>query len=191
MRRNGWAIVMLVVATTAAGAWSLRLAGGMSTGHPTWTEVAWPFPMDEWGQGKAYRCGAADCGSEVDVYFRAKIGFCNCTTGVSDDAELERLSDFDLVGGRVDALAAGQPVRVGWMQGRSRPYRVAPPGPSGQEAYSVVFNHECDAMVALAVFDGRQRQEIERHADEFLNSDVVLQWARATLGLGPAPALSH
>ena len=53
---------------------------------------------DQWGKGKAFHCKAADCGTEVSLYVRAKIGFCNCTTGVADDEELERLSDFDLMG---------------------------------------------------------------------------------------------
>ena len=57
-----------------------------------------PFPMDEWGKGKAFRCAATDCGVEVNLYLRAKVGFCNCTTGVSDDEELERLADFNLMG---------------------------------------------------------------------------------------------
>ena len=61
--------------------------------HPVWSEMQWPFPMDQWGKGKAFRCKASDCGSEVSVYVRAKIGFCNCTTGVSDDEELDRISD--------------------------------------------------------------------------------------------------
>src|SRR6478609_3108339 len=66
--------------------------------HPVWSEMQWPFPIDQWGKGKAYRCKAADCGTEMTVYLRAKIGFCNCTTGVSDDDELDRISDFDLLG---------------------------------------------------------------------------------------------
>lgn len=53
--------------------------------HPDWTEVQWPFPTDEWGKGKAFRCNATDCGAEVNLYIRAKIGFCNCTTGVQSD----------------------------------------------------------------------------------------------------------
>ena len=40
-----------------------------------WTEAAWPFPMDQWGLGQAYRCAAADCGVAVVVYLRAKVGF--------------------------------------------------------------------------------------------------------------------
>ena len=62
--------------------------------RPVWTEAQWPFAADEWGKGKAFRCEAANCGVEVNLYIRAKIGFCNCTTGVSDDEELDRLADF-------------------------------------------------------------------------------------------------
>src|SRR3954471_10100443 len=92
------ALAALFAAAGLAGALGVWIAGHRDAAalaaHPVWTEVAWPFPMDEWGQGKAYRCRAADCGGEVDVYVRGKIGFCNCTTGVADDIELERLSDF-------------------------------------------------------------------------------------------------
>lgn len=93
--------------------------------HPIWTEVQWPFPTDEWGKGKAFRCDATDCGAEVNFYIRAKIGFCNCTTGVSDDDELARLSDFNLMGDKPSVLAPGHPIAVAWMKGRSRSYAIA------------------------------------------------------------------
>jgi hypothetical protein len=64
--------------------------------HPAWSEAKWPFPVDQWGTGRAFLCKAEDCGVEVDLYLRAKIGFCNCTTGVSDDEELERVADVTL-----------------------------------------------------------------------------------------------
>ena len=41
---------------------------------PVWSEVPWPFPMDQWGKGKAFTCKAADCGTQVTLYIRAKIG---------------------------------------------------------------------------------------------------------------------
>ena len=57
----------------------------MSSGdRPVWTEAAWPFPIDQWGQGWAFQCKAADCGIDVNLYLRPKIGFCNCQTGVAD-----------------------------------------------------------------------------------------------------------
>ena len=24
--------------------------------NPVWTEMQWPFPVDEWGKGKAFHC---------------------------------------------------------------------------------------------------------------------------------------
>ena len=108
--------------------------------------------MDEWGKGKAFQCKAADCGTEVNLYIRAKIGFCNCTTGVADDEELERISDFDLIGDKLAALGAGRPIAVAWMKGRSRPYAIWPgPAARRRSALSVAFNDRCDAIVATAV----------------------------------------
>jgi hypothetical protein len=75
--------------------------------RPVWTEVAWPFIVDQWGKGKAFQCKAADCGVEVNFYIRAKIGFYNCTAGVSDDDELDRLSDFSLMGDKLSMLGPG------------------------------------------------------------------------------------
>ena len=66
--------------------------------------MAWPFLPDEWGKGKASIAVPPTAGREVNLYIRAKIGFCNCTTGVADDAELERLSDFNLMGDKIAVL---------------------------------------------------------------------------------------
>jgi hypothetical protein len=92
--------------------------------HPGWAEMQWPFPVDQWGKGKAFRCTGTDCGVEITVYLRAKLGSCNCMTGVADDAELDRMSDFDLVGSEVTPLGPGRPISVAWMQGRSRAYAL-------------------------------------------------------------------
>ena len=75
----------------------------------------WPgrFPTDQWGKGKAFRCKARDCGTEVNLYIRAKIGFCNCTTGIADDEELDRLGDLDLIGSEV-APRLGRAGRSPW-----------------------------------------------------------------------------
>src|SRR3982750_1477624 len=108
--------------------------------QPTWTEVPWPFPMDQWGKGKAFVCKAADCGAEVTVYIRAKIGFCNCATGVADDAELDRISDFALFENKLHALGAGKPIAVAWMKGRSRAFAIAANPRSAKSALSIGFN---------------------------------------------------
>ena len=150
---------------------------------PVWTEVQWPFPLDQWGRGKAFRCAAADCGTEVNIYLRAKLGFCDCTLGVADDTELERMSDFDLIGNYVSPLGAGRPITVAWMKGRSRAYTMTAPNPPGTTAISVAFNDRCDMISALAVLPHDRPADIEPSMIEFLNSSTVLQWAEVTLGL--------
>ena len=150
--------------------------------QPTWDEVAWPFPMDQWGKGKAFVCKAAHCGTDVTVYIRAKIGFCNCATGVADDEELDRISDFDLFGNKLTALGPGQPIAVAWMKGRSRAFSIAG-SPAQKSALSVGFNDRCDAIVATAVLRDARPGAIEPAVLAFLNSRTVLRWAEVTLGL--------
>lgn len=151
--------------------------------HPAWSEMQWPFPMDQWGKGKAFRCKPSDCGTEVFVYVRAKIGFCNCTTGVSDDEELDRISDYELLGSNPVALGPGRPIAIGWMKGRSRAFSVGGTQVAGPSALSVGFNDRCDAIVATAVLGREQTAAIEPAVMEFLNSKTVLQWVGVTLGL--------
>ena len=139
--------------------------------------------MDEWGKGKAFRCAAADCGVEVNFYVRAKIGFCNCTTGVSDDNELDRLSDFGLMGEKRSVLGPGHPIRVAWMNGRSRSYTIADSYRPRKSALAVAFNDHCDAVVATVVVAHDQPGAIEPSVIEFLNSQTVIHWAEVTLGL--------
>src|SRR5690349_17671845 len=79
-----------------------------------WSETQWPFLIDQWGKGRAFRCHAADCGAELKLYLRPKIGFCNCTSGVSDDAELDRVGDVELIGEKFAPLDEGRPITVGW-----------------------------------------------------------------------------
>ncbi len=151
--------------------------------QPAWNEAPWPFPMDQWGKGKAYRCKASDCGTEVSVYVRAKIGFCNCATGVSDDEELDRISDYDLLGGNPVAFEPGRPIAIGWMKGRSRAFRVVGAQGTGPAALSVGFNDRCDAIVATAVLGREKAATMEPAVVEFLNSKTVLHWVEVALGL--------
>src|SRR5712671_5239268 len=139
--------------------------------RPVWTEVKWPFPLDQWGVGRAFVCRSADCGGEVDLYLRAKLGFCNCTTGVSDDAELDRVGDLELLSDKFEGLSDGRPISVGWMNGRSRPYQVAIRYGSPRTALAIAFNDKCDVVVATVVAD--DVPTAERAALGFLNSDLV------------------
>jgi len=148
--------------------------------QPVWTEGTWPFPIDQWGGGWAFQCKAADCGIDVNLYLRPKIGFCNCQTGVADDEELDRVSDVDLVGGERSALGPGRPITVHWMKGRSRGYRVG--APAAKSVLSLAFNDRCDVIVATVVA-GDEPVAQERAVLEFLNGDLVQHWAETVLGL--------
>jgi hypothetical protein len=147
----------------------------------SWSEIKWPFPLDQWGTGRAFRCSAAGCGVAVEIFLRPKLGFCNCATGVSDDAELDRVGDLELLSDKFEGLGEGRPVAVAWMRGRSRPYRVAIPYASPRTALAIAFNDKCDVIVATVLAD--QVAAAERAALAFLNSDLVRRWAERELGL--------
>ena len=167
----------------AALAWSgLPPHAAATATVPVWTEVAWPFPIDQWGKGKAFRCKAADCGAEVNLYLRAKIGFCNCTTGVADDEDLDRMGDLVLVG-EASPLGTSRPVRIATMDGRSRAYTLIARNPPGKTAISVVFRERCDMIAATAVLGHDRPAAIEPSVIEFLNGRTVMRWAEVTLGL--------
>ena len=151
--------------------------------HSVWQEVRWPFPMDQWGKGTAFQCSAADCGTEINVYLRAKIGFCNCTTGMTDDADLDRVSDFDLFGGALYPQAPGQPVKVAWMKGRSRPSAIRDARQGDATILTVGLHDNCDALVATAVLERGRLVAAEPLVMGFLNSKTVADWAVVTLGL--------
>jgi hypothetical protein len=175
--------VSLVSALAVTLAWTgLPQRAGATAPSPAWTEVAWPFPTDQFGKGKAFVCKAADCGAEVKIYLRAKLGFCDCTTGVADDEDLDRMGDLSLVGG-VSPLGGGRPVGVAWMKGRSRAYALDARGRPGMTAISVVFNDRCDMIAAMAVLGHDRPADTEPSVIEFLSSKTVLGWAEVTLGL--------
>jgi hypothetical protein len=160
----------LVSVLAAALAWfGLPQRASATVSGLAWTEVAWPFPIDQWGKGKAFRCKAADCGAEVNIYLRAKLGFCNCTTGVADDEDLDRMGDVVLVG-EASPLGAGRPISIARMKGRKK-------------VISVVFNERCDMIAATAVFGHDRSEATEPSVIEFLNGNTVMRWAEITLGL--------
>ena len=155
----------------------------MAAAHPVWREVSWPFPMDQWGKGTAFQCSPADCGNEVTVYLRAKIGFCNCTKGMTDDADLDRVGDSDLFGGALYPQAPGQPVKAGWMNGRSRPFAIRTSEQSDATILSIGLHDNCDAVVATAMMERGKLAAVEPAVRDFLNSKTMLEWTQATLGL--------
>ncbi|HEY2229549.1 MAG TPA: hypothetical protein VGI22_17800 [Xanthobacteraceae bacterium] len=153
-----------------------------SARHGAWHEVKWPFLLDEWGIGRAFRCDPADCGTGIDLYLRAKVGFCNCATGVSDNADLDRVSDLELFSDAFVGLTEGHAVSVGRMQGRSRLYHLTIPYAPPRDMVAIGFNDQCDVAVATVLADGDRLAEAENLALDFLRADLVQRWAQAELG---------
>ena len=181
-----FAIAAAVVLSAAVGGYAAFLADRPReprSAAPVWTEVRWPFPLDQWGPGRAFQCKAADCGGEVNLFVRAKIGFCNCAIGVADDDDLDRVGDVGLIDGESSAVGVGRPIGVHWMKGRSRGYVVGGRGALAKSVLSIAFNDHCDVIVATAAVGSGERAAQERAVLEFLSSDLVLGWAETTLGL--------
>ena len=130
-------------------------------------EIAWPFPRDGWPAGSAFRCGAAACGGEVEVYVRPKIGFCNCDRGVADDDEVDRVADLDLMSERFAPLAPGDVVRIADMPGRIRAYDLKMSDGSRHAAIGIAVSRRCDLLVAVAQGKG-DAPELRRAALDFL-----------------------
>jgi hypothetical protein len=151
--------------------------------HPVWIETKWPFLVDEWGEGKAFQCKAENCGVNINLYIRPKLGFCSSTTGVADDAELERLSDFDFMNGDIVALGEGHSVNIAWMKGRLRAYTFARPNRLRPSAITVAFNNGNDALVATVVIYDAQPIAVEPAVIEFLNEQPIQRWVKLALGL--------
>jgi hypothetical protein len=176
------AVVGFAIAAASVALLGARAPANPSILQPVWTETKWPFLLDQWGIGNAFVCMPADCGARIEVYIRPKIGFCNCSTGVSDDAELERVADTDLVGADSRPLGRGGAVKVGWMAGRSRLYRMSDEK-AGEGLLSVAFNDECDVVVAVAKLGHGDPAAVAPAVIAFLNSNSMVLWAKKELGL--------
>jgi hypothetical protein len=145
-----------------------------------WQEIAWPFPRDGWPVGRAFRCGVAACGDEVELYVRPKIGFCNCDRGVADDDEVDRVADLDLLSERFAPLAPGDVVGIAEMPGRIRAYDLKMSDSSRHTAIGIAVSRRCDLLVAVA-HGGGDAPEMRRAALDFLATREMTRWAMAVM----------
>jgi len=145
-----------------------------------WQEIAWPFPRDGWPAGKAFRCGVAACGAEVEVYVRPKVGFCNCDRGVADDEEVDRVADLDLLSEHFAPRAPGDVVRIADMPGRIRAYDLKMSGGLRHAAIGIAVSHRCDLLVAVVHGRG-DVPEMRRAALDFLATREMTRWAMAAM----------
>src|SRR5262249_10100936 len=135
--------------------------------------------IDQWGSGLAFRCSAEKCGSEIHLYLRAKIGFCRCATGVSDDDEIDRVGDLELIGTDYKPLAPGHAVTAGPMTARARLFAVGGPFQPPQSILTIALAHTCDAIVATIAAKPESETAQETNALDFLRSAGIQHWVEA------------
>ena len=173
---------VIVVAALAIGAWSAVAA--FEHGRPqaeAWREIAWPFPRDGWPAGRAFRCSGELCGDDVELYVRPKIGFCNCDSGVADDAEVDRVTDLDLMSARFAPLEPGRVIRIAGMPGRLRSYDLTMSDGSRHAAVGIAVSRRCDLLVAVAQGTGTAAG-VSRVALDFLATDDMARWMTSAMG---------
>jgi hypothetical protein len=159
-----------------AAAW--QYAGSAGGG---WQEIAWPYPRDGWPPGRAYRCNAADCGEQIDLYVRPKLGFCNCDSGVADDDEVDRVADLDLISEQFTPAAPGKVLQVASMAGRMRAYDLQMADGTRRSAIGIAASRRCDLMVAV-VLSNVSSPGVAGMALSLLDSEPMTSWMTASMG---------
>jgi hypothetical protein len=169
------AVVAGIGILCCAAAW--QYAASASVG---WREIAWPYPRDGWPPGRAYRCDAASCGEEIDLYVRPKLGFCNCDSGVADDDEVDRVADLDLISEQFTPVAPGKVVHVANMPGRMRTYDLRIADGTQRHLIGIAASRRCDLMVAV-VLSKAASPGVADAALNLLDSTAMVTWMTASM----------
>ena len=174
---------LLLGAGVAAGAAAgVPLAGLSRAPQGGWEEIRWPFARDAWPAGRAFRCGDAGCGGPMEVYVRPKVGLCNCATGVSGDAEVDGVSDLDMISLDFRPLAPGRPVAAGGMAGRMRRYVLTTADGREHAAVGFVLSARCDLVAAAALGPAAGTEAARRGVVALLGTTDLVEWIRSKLG---------
>ena len=147
-----------------------------------WAEIPWPFAFDPWPAGRAFRCPEGLCGPGVTLAVRPKVGLCNCTTGVTDDEEIDAAGDLAALARDWAPLAPGRPVAVGAMAGRIRGYRLGPAERPGGYADAVLLARGCDLLVATLYGPAPPGEAARAGALDALRAPAMRAWADRALG---------
>jgi hypothetical protein len=169
------AVAAAIGVLCCAAAW--QYAASASAG---WQEIAWPYPRDGWPPGRAYRCDAASCGEEIDLYVRPKLGFCNCDSGVADDDEVDRVADLDLISAQFTPVAPGRVIHVADMRGRMRSYDLRIADGTRRSAIGIAASRRCDLMVAVVLSNDASSGVIDA-ALNMLDSRAMVTWMTASM----------
>ena len=174
--RTALILAPLVLAATALAAH--RWPGpGLQEAALAWRQEAWRMPLDNWGEGHAWRATLPD-GGEITLHARTKTGFCNCFNGVADDTEIDLIGDVDLHGSAFAPVAPGAVTMVGDLHGRKRSFEAHGKWSGTQRVLSIVAAADCKAVVATLVAHGPISAAAEASAVALLTGEAFRRWAR-------------
>jgi hypothetical protein len=122
-----------------------------------WSVVDWPYARDAWPAGRAFACRGAACPSTAILTVRVKLGMCNCETGVRDDAEVDALSDVDLISSTFIPEGPGDVLQSGRLTGRIRAYHAVIGGKETR-LVGVVLNRDCDVVAGSLITPASDRR---------------------------------
>lgn len=174
--------VVLGVCAVVAGALLAWRQGAPDLAGWREIELAWHKPAP-WEASRAFECTASRCGTPVTLLVQAKVGLCNCETGIRDDDDLERMSDLALLGGASEPQAPGHAVEVSGMSGRARAYAVNGSTLPVRSALAIAYNERCDMVVATAMSPAEGAAPAESAVRQLLESPQIVKWVEAKLGL--------
>lgn len=173
-----------LLALLAALGVASAITGGLLSKPDAWQEIAWPFPRDAWPSGRAFRCINTACGRGVEVYIRPKIGFCNCATGVSGDAEVDAVTDLDMMAENFTPNRPGEWIEIADMRGRSRSYTLQLPNGREVQAVGTAISKRCDVIVAASQGPDAGTPHAQRAIATLIATPAVLTWLNTLLGKG-------
>jgi hypothetical protein len=150
------------------------------TAAPVWREVPWPFLRDAWPNGRAFECVGGPCGARLSLYARAKNGFCDCTRGVADDDEIDRVGDVMLLSANFTPLAPSDAVALAGMAGRERLYELG--DSTRRHVASLAGGRDCNAFVALVASEGGLPEAATKLAAAFINTPDMTRWVARAQG---------
>ena len=176
--------IALAVALVAAGVPAADAGDADRGAANIWRDMKWPLSFDPWPPGRAFQCSKADCGADVELYVRPKLGFCNCTVGITDDSEIDQVGDLAAIGPNFAPTNASHSIVVGDMKGLARHYRIISPAGDIQ-ALAIVTSKKCDVVVVTIASATALPVEVEQAALALLNSERVLPWITASVGIPP------
>ena len=168
----------LVLVAIASGTIALALHGRDSSSpaiedNLRWQEIDWPFLRDGWPNGRAFACEGEGCGGQVILYARVKVGFCDCSRGVADDEDIDRVGDAELVDDHFTPMDVGRPRIFAGMAGRQRLYRGAEGGPA---ILVLAGGRNCNAFSGMAVWRGAFSPAAIDSVARFLDDPAMARW---------------